>query len=157
MVTINDRCIKLIQSFEGCVLHPYHGAADRPDVFTIGWGTIKYPEYYMGGKMVAMSDPDITQQQADDFLKYEVLRVVAAIDPQLRDDLTPNQYGALVSFAYNLGDTALKNSTLRRKVNVNPADSTIRDEFVKWVHSNGEVQEGLVRRRKEEAGLYFLL
>ncbi len=155
MITINDKCLKLIQSFEGCVLKPYHGAADRPDVFTIGWGTIKYPLSYLNGKMVAMSDPAISQELADDFLHYEVSRIAAAIDPLLRDDLTPNQFGALLSFTYNLGEGALRQSTLRRKLNANPADPTIRDEFVKWVHSDGKVQPGLVRRRKAEADLYF--
>ena len=155
MVTINDNCINLIKSFEGLVLHPYHGAADRHDVFTIGYGTIKYPPYYNRGKMVALTDPPITEAQAENFLHYEVSQKSAAIDLLLRDDLTANQYGALVSFAYNLGDGALKQSTLRKKVNLNPADPTIRDEFMRWVHSNGEVVQGLIRRRKAEADLYF--
>ncbi len=158
MVTINDTCINLIKSFEGLILHPYHGAADRPDVFTIGYGTIQYPPYYLRGKMVALTDPHpITEAQAESFLFYEVSQKSAAIDLLLRDDLTPNQYGALVSFAYNLGDGALKQSTLRKKVNLNPADPTIRDEFMRWVHSNGEVVPGLIRRRKAEADLYFQL
>ncbi|GHN01051.1 hypothetical protein WSM22_25400 [Cytophagales bacterium WSM2-2] len=155
MITINDKCIDLVKSFEGLVLHVYHGAADRPDVFTIGYGTIQYPPDYMRGKRVAMGDPDITEAQATSFLKYEVNQKSAAIDPLLRDDLTPNQFGALISFAYNLGDGSLKQSTLRLKVNANPNDPTIRDEFMRWVHSNGQVQEGLVRRRKAEADLYF--
>ena len=155
MVTINANCISLIKGFEGLVLHAYHGAADRPDVFTIGYGTIKYPPYYLNGKMVALADPPITEAQAENFLYYEVSQKSAAIDLLLRDDLNPNQYGALVSFAYNLGDGALKQSTLRKKVNLNPSDPTIRDEFMRWVHSNGEVVPGLIRRRKAEADLYF--
>lgn len=107
--------------------------------------------------MVALTDPPITEAQAENFLFYEVSQKSAAIDLLLRDDLTPNQYGALVSFAYNLGDGTLKQSTLRTKVNLNPADPTIRDEFMRWVHSNGEVVQGLIRRRKAEADLYFQL
>ncbi|MBI1768398.1 MAG: lysozyme [Bacteroidetes bacterium] len=155
MITINDNCINLIKSFEGLELKPYHGAADLPNIFTIGYGTIKYPPYYMRGKMVALTDPPITETLAADFLKYEMTQKSASIDPLLRDDLTPNQFGSLISFAYNLGEGALKQSTLRVKVNANPFDPTIRDEFAKWVHSNGKVQPGLVRRRKAEADLYF--
>lgn len=155
MITINENCINLIKSFEGLVLTPYHGAADRAEIFTIGYGTIKYPPNYMGGKMVAMSDPAITPELAIEFLMIEVKRVAEAIDLQLRDDLTPNQFAALISFAYNLGDRALQQSTLRKKVNENPADVTIKTEFIKWVHSNGEIVEGLIRRRRAEAELYF--
>lgn len=155
MVTVNDNCINLIKSFEGCILTPYHGAADRAEIFTIGYGTIKYPSSYMGGKMVTMSDPAISPELAIEFLMIEIKRVSVAIDLLLRDDLTPNQFAALISFAYNLGDGALKMSTLRRKVNENPDDTTIATEFIKWVHSNGEVVQGLIRRRKAESDLYF--
>ena len=155
MITINNACISLIKSFEGLVLKPYHGAADRPDVFTIGYGTIKYPPYYMRGKQVALTDPAITEVQAEDFLRYEVTQKSTAIDLLLRDDLNANRFGALISFAYNLGEGALKMSTLRVKVNKNPKDKTIRNEFMKWVHANGKVVAGLKRRRAAEADLYF--
>ena|ERR1041385_1343287 len=155
MITINDACINLIKRFEGLELKQYHGAADRPDVFTIGYGTIQYPPDYLRGKKVALSDPPITEVQAAAFLKYEVTQKSVAIDTMLRDDLTPNQFGALISFAYNLGENALKTSTLRAKVNANPKDPSIRAEFARWVHSNGEVQPGLVTRRNAEADLYF--
>jgi lysozyme len=155
MITINDRCIDLIKSFEGLSLKPYHGEADRPDVFTIGYGTIQYPPYYLRGKRVALTDSTISEEQAVGFLRYEVTQKSQAIDILLRDDLTPNQFGSLVSFAYNLGEGALKQSTLRLKINEDPLDSTIRDEFMRWVHSNGKVVEGLKRRRKAEADMYF--
>ena len=155
MITINDNCVNLIKSFEGLSLKPYHGAADRPDVFTIGYGSCQYPPYYLRGKPVALTDPSITQEQAIEFLKYEITKKSLLIDPLLRDDLTPNQFGALLSFAYNLGETSLKTSTLRLKVNKDPLDKSIKDEFLKWVYSNGVKVEGLKRRRLAEATLYF--
>ena len=42
-----------------------------------------------------------------------------------------------------------------KKVNKNPQDPTIRNEFAKWNKSGGEVLKGLVRRRAAEADLYF--
>lgn len=155
MITVNTNCINLIKKFEGLELKPYHGAADRANVFTIGYGTIQYPPTYMGGKAVALSDPAITEQQATDFLTYEVTQKAQQIDLLLRDDLTPNQFGALISFAYNLGAGSLKQSTLRAKVNANPKDPSIKDEFLKWVYANGQKVQGLVTRRTAEANLYF--
>ena len=53
--------------------------------------------------------------------------------------LTQNQYDALVSFAYNLGVYNLKPSTLLKKVNTNPNDVSIAEEFMKWTHAGGKV------------------
>jgi lysozyme len=60
-----------------------------------------------------------------------------------------------VSFAYNAGIGAFKASTLLRKVNVNPNDTAIRLEFMKWNKAGGKVLTGLTRRRSAEADLYF--
>ena len=155
MIKINDNFINLLKSFEGLSLKPYHGAKDKPGIFTIGYGTIKYPPYYMGGKKVELSDPVITEQQAFDFLKYEVEQNLPQIDLLIRDDLTENQFGALSSFCYNLGVGALKQSNLRVKVNNNPNDRSIKDEFLKWDMANHVHISGLHRRRVEEADLYF--
>lgn len=156
MIKINNDCINLIKSFEGLFLDAYHGKHDRPGVDTIGYGTIKYPATYRKGAMVKLGDPAITEAQAVEFLKYEVNKILPAVDILVRDDLTENQFNALVSFCYNLGAGALKQSHLREKINKDPNDPAIRDEFMKWTCSNGECGiKGLVRRRKAEADLYF--
>jgi lysozyme len=156
MIKINDEAINLIKSFEGLFLTAYHGSKDKPGIDTIGYGTIKYPPTYLGGKMVKIGDPRITEQQAFDFLKYEVEKDLPAIDVLVKDDLTINQFNALTSFCYNLGTGALKTSHLREKINANPNDASIREEFMKWTCSNGECGiPGLIRRRKAEADLYF--
>ena len=50
---------------------------------------------------------------------------------------------------------SLKRSTLLKKVNRDTTDPTIRDEFMKWNKAGGQVLEGLTRRRKAEADLFF--
>ena len=77
------------------------------------------------------------------------------VDSFCRDDINQNQFDALVSFAFNVGTYNLKKSTLLKKVNLNPNDSTIKDEFLRWTKSNGKTLKGLVKRREEEANLYF--
>ena len=156
MIKINDDCINLIKSFEGLFLDAYHGKCDKPGIDTIGYGTIKYPPTYRNGAMVKVGDPAITEKQAFEFLKYEVDKMLPQIDILVRDDLSVNQFNALTSFCYNLGTGALKQSHLREKLNANPNDPAIRDEFMKWTCSNGQCGiKGLVRRRKAEADLYF--
>jgi lysozyme len=62
----------------------------------------------------------------------------------------------LVSFAYNVGTGAFSTSTLLKKVNANPNDLTIRNEFARWTRANGKIVNGLVNRRKKESDVYFI-
>jgi len=152
-MTISEKGLALIKSQEGCVLHPYKDQAGIP---TIGWGNTRY-EY---GQKVTMKDPPITQQRADELLHMIVVGVAEEVDGLITDQVNQNQFDALVDFAYNAGTGALKGSTLRKRVNANPSDPTIRDAFMMWtkIHNDkGELVElpVLKGRRKDEADLYF--
>lgn len=148
MIIINKACIDLIKNFEGLFLKPYLCPAN---VATIGYGTIRYPN----GTRVKMTDVAITEAKATEYLMFEINQKARAIDPMLREDLTGNQFAALISFSYNLGENALRKSTLLKVVNANPLDAQIRAEFQKWVYADGKKLNGLLRRRNAEADLYF--
>lgn len=145
---INSAGLALITASEGFRPEPYLCPANVP---TIGYGTTRYPN----GKKVSLQDAAISQLQGIEFLKHDVAVFEIAVDAMATDALTQNQFNALVSFAYNLGSTALKGSTLLKKVNANPNDSGIVSEFLKWVYANGKKMPGLVTRRSKEAQLYF--
>jgi len=151
MITVNKECIDLIKSFEGLFLDAYLCPAKVP---TIGYGTISYPN----GQKVKLGDK-CTQNEALEYLMYEVKEKAKKVDALMRDDLTTNQFGALISFAYNCGDGALKDSTLRKRVNENPQDAAIRDAFLMWSKARVDGKlvklKGLERRRIAEADLYF--
>lgn len=151
-MNINTACINLIKEFEGFRTAPYHGADDPENLFTIGYGTTFYPN----GKSVQLSDPPITEAQADLLLRWQVQKKANIIAGYLRGNLSDNQFGALVSFAYNVGENALRGSTLLKRVNANPIDTTIRDAFMMWCRDEQHlIVEGLQRRRAAEADLYF--
>jgi lysozyme len=145
---IDQKGIDLITSFEGLKLVPYLCPANVP---TIGYGTTRY---YNGIK-VSMSDLPITKEKAIEYLMNDVHQFELSVDALAVDTITQNQFNALVSFAYNLGSGNLKASTLLKKVNANPNDPTIRDEFGKWVSAGGKKLKGLIARRESEANLYF--
>jgi lysozyme len=140
--------IDMIKSFEGFRAAPYKCSAGVP---TIGYGATFYP----GGKKVTMTDAAITEEQAVELLANMLVSFEKYVDSYCVDTITQNQFDALVSFAYNLGPSNLKSSTLLKKVNANPADESIRLEFMKWVKAGGKTLKGLVRRREAEANLYF--
>jgi lysozyme len=118
---------------------------------TIGYGNTYYPD----GKRVTLLDKDITKQQAFDMFKEVANRFAKRVDTLVTSNLNQNQFNALVSFAYNVGTGNFSSSTLLKKVNKNPNDLTIKDEFLRWNKAGGKVLNGLTNRRNEEAILYF--
>jgi lysozyme len=67
--------------------------------------------------------------------------------------LTQNQFDALVDFVFNLGEKALKSSTLLRLLN-SGLFLLASQEFMKWNHDNGKVIDGLTKRRRAEMFLF---
>ena len=145
---INEKGIQLIKSFEGCLLNAY---LDSVKVPTIGYGAT----FYEDGKRVKIGDR-ITQERANELLEHHIDLFSVKVKRLITKDLNDNQFSALVSFAFNLGYNALGRSTLLKKVNHNPNDITIKNEFLKWNRAGGRVLNGLTRRRIAEAKLYFL-
>lgn len=153
---LNEEGYKIIMEFEGLSLKPYLCTSSIP---TIGFGNTFYPN----GKKVTLRDKPITKEYAIEIFKFIADLFAKDVNILLKTTVTQNQFNALVSFAYNLGSDidaddipeGLGDSTLLKKVNKNPNDLTILNEFLKWVRSNGKISNGLVKRRKLEAKLYF--
>ena len=139
---ITNEGIDLIKKFEGLRLEAYLCPAG---VWTIGYGHTK------GVKKGQV----ITQLEADNLLKEDLSSFEKGVTSLIKSNINQNQFDSLVSFAYNLGLSNLKRSTLLKKVNSNSNDRTIVDEFIKWIYAGGKPLEGLKRRRQAEAYLYF--
>lgn len=144
-----QRGLDLIKSFEGWFSKPY---LDPIGIPTIGYG---FTYYLPSRKKVTILDKPITMPQGELMLKDILTNYENDVKRLVKKPLNQNQFDALVSFTYNLGATNVGKSTLLKKVNVNPNDPTIKDEFMKWDKAGGKVFSGLVRRRKAEADLYF--
>ncbi len=102
-----------------------------------------------------MGKKKITEKEAETLLANDLSSYEKSVNSCVKSSINQNQFDALVSFTYNLGIGNLKSSTLLKKVNKNPDDTSIRYEFVKWIYAGGECLPGLVRRRADEAELYF--
>jgi lysozyme len=137
----------IIRKFEGLKLTAYLCPAN---VWTIGYGST----FYENGSKVQQGDK-ITLDRADKLLVEMVKRFEISVKGLVKSSINDNQLGALTSFAFNVGVGAFSKSTLLRKVNANPNDLTIRNEFMRWTKAGGKVLKGLVTRREAEANLYF--
>lgn len=140
MMQISKAGLDLIKQFEGLYLKAYRCPAGVP---TIGYG-------HTAG--VAMGQV-ITQQQADDYLRRDVRQFERAVERQVSVPLTQGQFDALVSFAFNLGEGALAQSTLLRLLNAGDYAGAAA-QFDRWNKAGGRVLPGLVRRRAAERALF---
>lgn len=148
MRKVNKACVDLIKSFEGLFLKPYLCPAGVP---TIGFGTIKYPD----GRDVSLKDSPITDSQAEEYLEFEINEKASGVEKLVSVPLSDNEFGALVSFAYNLGLGNLKKSTLLKLLNSKSDKTKVADEFLKWNKAGGKELAGLTRRRQAERALFL--
>ena len=144
---ISNKGLKLIQEFEGLKLTAYQ---DVIGIWTIGYGNT----FYLDGNIVKKGDK-VTKAQAEALLKATIKEFETKVESLVKAKLNQNQFDALVSFTYNVGPANLKKSTLLKKVNINPNDESIAQEFIKWNKAGGQVVDGLTRRRQAESDLYF--
>ena len=145
---LSEKGLNLLKQFEKFEPKPY---LDTGKVPTIGYGTTYYPD----GTRVRMTDTEITEEKATEYMLANLVHYEQAVDSFTRDDINQNQFDALVCFAYNVGTQSLKRSTLLKKVNIDPNDPTIANEFRKWVYDNGRRIQGLLNRREKEIKLYY--
>lgn len=145
----SNKGIELIKRYEGFVSKPYLDAVNVP---TIGFGAT----HYGNGVKVTMRDNPVSKERATELLIFMLKEYEDIVSRNVKVLLNQNQFDALVSFVYNLGGTNFAKSTLLKKINANPNDLSIKNEFLKWNKAGGKVLNGLTNRRKEEANLYFL-
>jgi lysozyme len=144
---LNDKGKDLIKFYEGCKLVAYKCSAAKD---TIGYGNT----FYENGTPVKPGDK-ISQERANELFEIIAKDFADKVKPLIKSTVTPNQFAAITSFAYNAGIGNLKSSTLLKKVNVNPNDPTIDLEFQKWNKAGGKVLAGLTKRRASESKLYY--
>ena len=144
--------LDLIKHFEGLHLEAYYDPIGIP---TIGYGHIQ--DVYMGQV--------ITKEQANEFLREDVEIAENAVNQYVTFTvpINQNQFDALVSLVYNVGShniftkhynngyvsgSSLYNLLLQRLYD----DASKR--FEDFVKADGQVLNGLVRRRKAERDLF---
>lgn len=138
--------VPFIKSNEGCRLASYR---DPAGVWTVGYGSTR-----LASGNPVMRNVRITQEQADDLLTSELERLRGTLAQYIRVPVTEGQFVALIDFAYNCGEGALRRSTLLKLLN---AGKTVNAayEFKKWVRAGGKELPGLVRRREAEKKIFL--
>ena len=142
---LDDNGYKALHEREGLRLKPY---LDTRGIPTIAMGNITY----LDGSKVTMKDRALTMEEANELGKLTADKFALEVDKLVKSNVNQNQFNALVSLAYNIGLNGFKNSTVLRKVNINPNDPTIKESFMLWTKN-----KELIGRRKSEVNQYFKL
>lgn len=140
---ISPAGVNLIKQFEGLRLTSYQCEAG---VWTVGYGTT--------GAEVG-PNLTITKQQAEEFLLHTLNYFEKSVSELIKIKVSQSEFDALVSFTYNIGVSAFKQSTLLKLLNDNVERSLVASELLKWTKVNGKVNEGLLNRRRQEKQLFL--
>ena len=136
----SQKGIELIKSFEGCYLKAYWDRWGK--VYTIGYGHTG-KDVFKGLK--------ITHQQAENLLKQDVKRFENYVNNQkyVPLKLNQNQFDALVSFSFNMGQKNLKELVGKNSL------SKIANDLLLYKYSGGKILRGLIRRGEAEKRLFL--
>ncbi|OOF48723.1 muraminidase [Rodentibacter genomosp. 1] len=141
----SERGINHIIRDEGERLTAYQ---DIVGIWTIGVGHTGFVD----GKPVTRG-MTITAEKSREILKADLARFEKAVNANVKVLLTQNQFDALVSLAFNIGEGAFSGSTLVRKLNAGDYLGASQ-QFLVWKNAGGKVSQGLLNRRKREKALF---
>jgi len=153
---ISDEAVALIKRWEGLRTEAYddNGTA-AAGTWTIGYG-------HTAG--VKRGDT-CTEAQAETWLRQDLTDAQNTVERAVTAPLTDGQYGALVSFVFNVGPgragvkdgfVTLKSgrpSTMLRLLNAGDYAGALA-EFPKWTRGPAGTHAGLANRRAAESGLF---
>ena len=146
---VNDETIKHLKASEGLRLKAYPDPGTGGDPWTIGYGHTA-----LAGPPVVKRGMTVTAEQAEAILRADVEKFAVGVSKLIKVALNENQFGALVSFAFNVGLGNFAKSTLLKKLNAGDYAGAA-DQFPKWTKAAGKVLPGLVKRRAAERALFL--
>jgi lysozyme len=138
--------LALIKRYEGLRVAAYQDAAG---VWTIGYGHTS-----MAGAPDVRRGMTISDTEAEAIFARDVAEFASAVAQVVKVELSPVQFSALVSFAYNVGIGGLKKSSVLAAINAGDFDAVPR-RLNLWIKAGGRVLPGLVKRRAAEAVLFM--
>lgn len=135
---ISEKGLDLIKKFEGCKLTAYRCPAG---VLTIGYG-------HTGADV--KEGQKITQKKANELLKADVEKFEKHVNTYKKYyRFTQNEFDALVSFAFNIGNINQLTKYGKRNKGI------IADKILQYTKAGGKTLSGLVKRRRAEHDMFI--
>lgn len=144
---VNKATLDLIKEFEGFRAAAYQ---DAVGIWTIGYGTTAVA----GVGITPKAGMKISEAQALGYLDAAVTKFSHEVTRLLKRPANDNEFGAMVSLAYNIGPGAFAKSSVLRLFNAGDKEGAAA-AFLLWNKAGGKVLRGLVRRREAEKRLFL--
>jgi lysozyme len=149
----------LLEELEQVEGDSHRAYQDTRGFWTIGVGHCLTRDELTSGKITVAGVSVIwrnglTENQLQCLLLQDLGYATAAVNSLITVPLTQYEFDALVSFTFNVGIEAFRNSTLRRLLNAGYYDD-VPTQLRRWVHNHdGSICRGLVARREREIELW---
>lgn len=165
MRRVNLAAIDLIKHFESLHDGDLSAIGLQPKecpagIWTIGYGHAlrgtngKFLKGAAGRAEAYRRYPALSIEDAERLLDADLAERSPQVEKLVRVQLTDNQFGAVMSLAFNIGLDNFSGSTLLRKLNAGDYVGAA-NQFTMWRKSDGVVMAGLVRRRAAERVLFL--
>ena len=96
-----------------------------------------------------------SDEECGALLEHDLAPVKKIVDSTVKVPMDNYTRAALYSFAFNVGITAYKNSSLLRHINSGNISQACND-LRQWVRVNGQRNKGLINRREIDRQLCFM-
>ncbi len=138
---------QLIAQLEGYSPTAYPDPPGQTNLYSIGYGH----QIRSGDGLDTSSE--ISEPDAMALLQKDLSTAVKCVNSAVTVQLAPEQLAALYSFTYNVGSGHFLSSTLLKCINASDFAGA-QKQFAVWNLANGKVNDGLVKRRQQEADLF---
>lgn len=138
--------LNLIKGYEGLRMSAHYAPTEE---WTVGYGHTSSARHGMS----------VSENDADRLLRQDVGSIESVLADTVRAPLNQNEFDALTSLVFNIGEENWRRSTVLRKLNEGDKLAAARS-FEIWTKArvNGELVtlDGLVRRRAAEKSLFLM-
>lgn len=124
--------------------------------------TLQLKAYELGGYwqigyghlMLEGEKDEITEEEAEAFLRADLIWCEGAIERYVTVPVTLNEFSAMVAFCYNVGSGKTRGSSIVTRINVDDRPGAA-NAFLLWNRMNGVVMQALAKRRARERTLFL--
>lgn len=142
---ISPKGLEIIKQHEGFSATAYPDPGSKNGLpWTIGYGHTA----------TAKKGMRITRAKAEELLKQDVRWAERVVERHIKVPLNQNQFDALTSFAFNVGEKQFKGSSVCKEANKGN-HAKVPSRLALWIKNDGSVMPGLVKRRGQEGELYM--
>lgn len=140
-LVLSSTGLDLIKKFEGTKQHAYLDSVGVPTICTGSTRGVFLGQY-------------ATLGECEKRLAEDTTYAGKAIHRLVKVRLTQDQYDALVSLTFNIGEGNFAKSTLLTRLNAGQCRAAGL-QFHRWVYAGGKKLRGLEKRREAEAALFL--